>query len=36
VVMDKGAKILDGPFDEVWNDPDLQAIYMGVPDDAAA
>lgn len=36
VVLDKGAKILDGPFDEVWDDPELQAIYMGVPDDAAA
>ena len=36
VVMDKGAKILDGPFETVWADPDLQAIYMGVPDDAAA
>ena len=36
VVMDKGAKILDGPFEEVWADPDLQAIYMGVPDDALA
>jgi branched-chain amino acid transport system ATP-binding protein len=36
VVMDKGAKILDGPFEEVWADPDLQAIYMGVPDDAVA
>lgn len=36
VVMDKGAKILDGPFEEVWADPDLQAIYMGVPDDEVA
>ena len=33
IVMDKGAKILDGPFAQVWADPGLQEIYMGVPDD---
>jgi branched-chain amino acid transport system ATP-binding protein len=32
VVMDKGAKLLDGPFDTVWSHPDLQRIYMGVAD----
>jgi branched-chain amino acid transport system ATP-binding protein len=36
VVMDKGAKLLDGPFDEVWAHPDLQRIYMGVADGQAA
>ncbi|MCZ8335195.1 MAG: ATP-binding cassette domain-containing protein [Rhodobacteraceae bacterium] len=36
VVMDKGAKLLDGPFDEVWSHPDLQRIYMGVADGRAA
>lgn len=33
VVMDKGAKLLDGPFDQVWADPAMQRIYMGVADD---
>lgn len=33
IVMDKGRKILDGPFAHVWDDPVLQEIYMGVPDD---
>ena len=36
VVMDKGAKLLDGPFDEVWANPDMQRIYMGVADGRAA
>jgi branched-chain amino acid transport system ATP-binding protein len=36
VVMDKGAKLLDGPFDQVWAHPDLQRIYMGVADGRAA
>lgn len=36
VVMDKGAKLLDGPFDAVWAHPDLQRIYMGVADGRAA
>jgi branched-chain amino acid transport system ATP-binding protein len=36
VVMDKGAKLLDGAFDEVWGHPDLQRIYMGVADGRAA
>ena len=36
VVMDKGTKLLDGPFDEVWAHPDLQRIYMGVADGRAA
>lgn len=36
VVMDKGAKLLDGAFDDVWGHPDLQRIYMGVADGRAA
>lgn len=36
IVMDKGAKTLDGPFAEVWQDKGLQDIYMGVPDDVLA
>ncbi len=36
IVMDRGAKTLDGPFAQVWADPGLQAVYMGVPADAAA
>lgn len=32
IVMDKGRKILDGAFADVWADPGLQEIYMGVPD----
>jgi branched-chain amino acid transport system ATP-binding protein len=36
VVMDKGAKLLDGPFDDVWANPDMQRIYMGVADGRAA
>lgn len=30
VVMDKGAKLLDGPFDEVWASDLLQSTYMGM------
>ncbi len=30
VVMDKGTKLLDGPFDEVWASDLLQSTYMGV------
>ncbi|WP_404405142.1 ABC transporter ATP-binding protein [Pelagibacterium halotolerans] len=33
VVMDGGAKKLDGEFDVVWGSDDLQEIYLGVPDD---
>lgn len=33
VVMDGGAKKLDGGFDEVWGSDALQEIYLGVPDD---
>ncbi len=29
VVMDKGGKLLDGPFDEVWASEILQSTYMG-------
>ncbi|MCO6188593.1 ABC transporter ATP-binding protein [Rhizobium sp. L1K21] len=29
VVMDKGSKLLDGPFDEVWASETLQSTYMG-------
>lgn len=36
IVMDRGAKTLDGPFAQVWADPGLQAVYMGVPADAEA
>ena len=36
IVMDRGAKTLDGLFAQVWADPGLQAVYMGVPADAAA
>lgn len=36
IVMDRGTKTLDGPFAQVWADPGLQAVYMGVPADAAA
>lgn len=35
ILMDAGARLLDGPFGTVWNDPQLHKIYMGVPDDAA-
>ena len=35
VVMDKGGKLLDGPFDAVWADPVMQRIYMGVTDEPA-
>jgi branched-chain amino acid transport system ATP-binding protein len=30
VVMDKGSKLLDGPFDEVWASDLLQSTYMGM------
>ena len=30
LVMDKGAKLLDGPFDEVWESDLLQSTYMGM------
>jgi branched-chain amino acid transport system ATP-binding protein len=30
VVMDKGARLLDGPFDEVWASDLLQSTYMGM------
>ncbi|WP_193175807.1 ATP-binding cassette domain-containing protein [Oricola nitratireducens] len=30
LVMDKGAKLLDGPFDEVWASDVLQSTYMGM------
>lgn len=30
LVMDKGAKLLDGPFDEVWESDVLQSTYMGM------
>ncbi|QFT57941.1 Lipopolysaccharide export system ATP-binding protein LptB [Sulfitobacter sp. THAF37] len=30
VVMDKGARLLDGPFDEVWASDALQSTYMGM------
>lgn len=36
IVMDKGAKLLDGPFNMVWAHPDLQRIYMGVADGRTA
>ena len=36
VVMDKGAKLLDGPFDQVWANPDLQRIDMRVTDGRVA
>ncbi|MCW1934904.1 ABC transporter ATP-binding protein [Pararhodobacter zhoushanensis] len=36
IVMERGVKTLDGPFAQVWSDPGLQAVYMGVPGDAAA
>lgn len=32
ILMDAGAKLLDGPFHTVWQDPKLHQIYMGVPD----
>ena len=36
IVMDRGVKTLDGPFAQVWADPGLQSVYMGVPGDVAA
>ncbi len=30
VVMDKGARLLDGPFDAVWESDVLQSTYMGM------
>lgn len=36
VVMDKGGKLLDGPFEAVWRHADLQRIYMGVADGSSA
>lgn len=30
IVMDKGAKLLDGPFDAVWESDVLQSTYMGM------
>ena len=36
VVLDKGEKILDGAFAEIWADARVQSIYMGAQDDAAA
>ncbi len=36
MVMDKGAKTHDGAFAEVWENPELQSIYMGVSDDHSA